>query len=175
MEKPLKLFFQDDYLTKVSICLAWKEKIKSQCSPKYRYGGWGQSFYKHWGSTVLTSETCALLHWPCAEYVAFGIFQFILTWDTMYCYIELHWIGDNIWYLSIKVTLWDCCVMPNDAWPPLGVFGVLPNLQNVHSVHVRGALLWKITEFFLHSMIWPLEIIYNQFQNRNWGIHGTQK
>ena len=46
-----------------------------------------------------------------------------------------------------KVTLWDCCVVANDAWLPLGVFGVIPNPQNVHNVHVHGALLWKMTEF----------------------------
>ena len=34
-----QIFFQDDYLTKVSICLAPKEKIKSQCPHKYPYGG----------------------------------------------------------------------------------------------------------------------------------------
>ena len=31
--------------------------------------------------------------------------------------------------------------MPNDVLPPLGVFGVMPNPQNVLSVHVHGALL----------------------------------
>ena len=72
------------------------------------------------------------------------------------------------------MTLWDCCVVANDAWPPLGVFGVMPNPQNVHNVHVHGALIWKMTEFFLHSIIWPLKIICNQFQSCE-TILGTQK
>ena len=62
---------------------------------------------------------------------------------------------------SVKVTLWDCCVVLNDAWPPIGVFGVMPTPQNVHNVHVHGVLLCKIAQFFLDSIIWPLEIICN--------------
>ena len=77
-------------------------------------------------------------------------------------------------FVWIKVSLWDCCIMPNDAWQPLGVFGVIPNPQNVHNLHVHGALLWKITDFFLHSIIWPLEIICYQYQ-RYEIILGIQK
>ena len=34
----------------------------------------------------------------------------------------------------VKESLLDCCVMPNDAWLPLGVFGVMldPHLYPVH-------------------------------------------
>ena len=63
---------------------------------------------------------------------------------------------------QFKVNLLECCVVPNDAWPPLEAFGVIPNPPNVH-VHVHGALLLKNDRFFLHSIIWPLEINYSQF------------
>ena len=33
-----QIFFQDDCLTKVSICLAQKENIKSRCPHKYPWG-----------------------------------------------------------------------------------------------------------------------------------------
>ena len=42
---------------------------------------------------------------------------------------------------SLKASLSDCCVVPTDAWRPLGVFGVMSNPQNVHNVHVHSALL----------------------------------
>ena len=69
---------------------------------------------------------------------------------------------------SVKASLWDCChaywCMTTTAYNP----------QNVHNVHVHSALLWKMTAFFLHSIIWLLEIICNQFQSCE-TILGIQK
>ena len=91
----------------------------------------------------------------------------ILTYATtnnteIVCWLYSLKFEDFAW---IEVTLWDCCVVPNNAWPLLGVFGIMPNPQSVHNVHVHGVLLWKIIECLLHSIIWPLEIICNQFQS----------
>ena len=105
---------------------------------------------------------------------------------------EIHWISCGFHVKSkdllqgivtlcldyFKVTLWDCCIVVNDAWPPLGVFGVMPNPQNVYT----WCIALKNDRIFLHSIIWPLEIICNQFKavkpflvHRNWGFHGTLK
>ena len=78
-------------------------------------------------------------------------------------YRELRFYNEKIWWriVAVKATPWDCCVMPNDAWPPLGVFGVIPDPHDVHNACEFGVLLWKMTECILHSIMWPLEIIYN--------------
>ena len=64
---------------------------------------------------------------------------------------------------DIKVNLWDCSVVPNDAWPPLGVWcnAQSPTCTPVHMfTSVIGALFRKNGSiFFLHSIIWPSEII----------------
>ena len=51
----------------------------------------------------------------------------------------------------VKVSLWDCCVVTNDARPPLGVFIVMtdPHLYPVHMfTSVICALRTKLAEYF---------------------------
>ena len=55
--------------------------------------------------------------------------------------IAQHAMKTNTINETVKVSIWDCCIVSADACPPLGVFGVMPNPQNVHNVHVHGALL----------------------------------
>ena len=88
------------------------------------------------------------------------------TCQSMTFYSPFFCLKPHIWAtLDLKASLSDCCVVPNDAWWPLGGFGVMPTPQNVQNAHVHGLLLWQMTEFFLHSLICPLEIICNKFQS----------
>ena len=50
--------------------------------------------------------------------------------------------------VCIKASFLDCCIIPDDAGPPLGVFGTMPSFQNVQNSHVHGSLLWNMTEIF---------------------------
>ena len=41
----------------------------------------------------------------------------------------------------------------------------MPTPQNVQNVYVLSPLVCTMSEFFLHSLICPLEIICNKFQS----------
>ena len=65
--------------------------------------------------------------------------------------------------------------MPNDAWPTLGVIGVMYDPQNTCLQVLLVHCLEKWQNFFLNNINWPSEIICNHFETvkplleyRNW-------
>ena len=131
--------------TILSVLLSWKSSSileKSQCSCARLIGP--NSFWKQ-----LWSLKCENVNQSDYQALAINTVLFDL------------WPGDLLYCIVFKASLSDCCVVPTDAWRPLEGFGVMPTPQNVQDAYVHGSLLWKMTEFFLHSIICPLEIICN--------------